>query len=270
MVETSRLSGYWSAGWPEHKVRMMAQNKSRGGGDNFQSQAIRAGCPTSLPVLSTPALRHCALGLPRCGEDTLCHCDVHGVGSVSCSLQWHRRLEARMEASQIRGLVDNFRHRAPVVHEAFFLDDPCRSKVSIADLKSLVTADEDGTVQPRYNDTRLLRNQMGAFASNDLPDERFDSNCKDTVFSAGDFFSLLNDIFEKDGLAAWSAPSSSCSPSSCTNFKPQGAAQNLTSRCALEPARHDYAAEKFLLSKVCWHLSYSSHAIPLLWGLQNK
>ena len=98
--------------------------------------------------------------------------------------------------------VYNFRHRAPVVHEAFFLDDPCRSKVSIADLKSLVTADEDGTVQSRYNDTRLLRNHMGPFASNDLPDERFDSNCKDTVFSAGDFFSLLNDIFEKDGLAA--------------------------------------------------------------------
>ena len=89
-----------------------------------------------------------------------------------------------------------------MVHEAFCLNDPCRSKVSIADLKSLVTADEDSTLQSRYNDTRLLRNHMGPFASNDLPDERFDRPCKDTVFSAGDFFSLLNDIFEKDGLAA--------------------------------------------------------------------
>ena len=87
LISIKADSGTPIAGWPEHKVRMMAQNKSRGGGDNFQSQAIRAGCPTSLPVLSTPALRHCALGLPRCGEDTLCHCDVHGVGSVSCSLQ---------------------------------------------------------------------------------------------------------------------------------------------------------------------------------------
>lgn len=91
------------------------------------------------------------------------------------------------------------------MHEAFCLNDPCRSKVSIAELKSFVTADEDGTVQSRYNDTRLLRNQMRAFASNDLPDERFDSNCKDRVMSAGDFFSLLSDIFEgekeKDVLA---------------------------------------------------------------------
>ena len=47
--------------------------------------------------------------------------------------------------------LDNFRHRAPHVQEALFLDDPSRSKVSIADLKSFLTADEDGIVESRYN-----------------------------------------------------------------------------------------------------------------------
>ena len=34
------------------------------------------------------------------------------------------------------------------------------------------------------------------------------------------------------------------------------------------PAR--LCCRKVLLSKVCWHLSFSSHATPLLWALQNK
>ena len=67
--------------------------------------------------------------------------------------------------------LDNFRHRAPMVHEALFLDDPCRSKVNIADLKSFMNTDEDGTVDARYNDSRMVRNQLRAFASNDLPDQ---------------------------------------------------------------------------------------------------
>ena len=64
--------------------------------------------------------------------------------------------------------LDNFRHRLSQVQEALFLDDPCRSKVSIADLKSFVTVDEDGTCDGRYNDARLVRNQMRAVASNDI------------------------------------------------------------------------------------------------------
>ena len=64
--------------------------------------------------------------------------------------------------------LDNFRHRVPQVQEAVFLDDPSRSKISIADLKSFVTVDEDGTCDGRYNDARLARNQMRAVASNDL------------------------------------------------------------------------------------------------------
>ena len=95
--------------------------------------------------------------------------------------------------------------RQLVVHEALFLDDPSRAKVSIADIKSFLTSDEDGTVDSRYNDTRLVRNQVRAFASNDLPEERFESKSEASTISEQDFFSLLSDIFagdkEKDVLA---------------------------------------------------------------------
>lgn len=40
--------------------------------------------------------------------------------------------------------MDNLWHKALAVFEAFFLDDPSRARVGIADLKSFMTADEDG------------------------------------------------------------------------------------------------------------------------------
>lgn len=40
--------------------------------------------------------------------------------------------------------LDNLWHKALAVYEAFFLDDPSRARVGIADLKSFMTADEDG------------------------------------------------------------------------------------------------------------------------------
>ena len=58
--------------------------------------------------------------------------------------------------------LDNFRHKAPQVQEALFLDDPDRSKVCMADLKSFLTCDEDGTIESRYSGTKMLRNQMSA------------------------------------------------------------------------------------------------------------
>ena len=71
-------SGTPIAGWLEHKVRMIAQNQSWGGGGAVSmtfpwqlSQAVRAQGPSPPPVFSIPALWHYSLGLPRCGDDTL-------------------------------------------------------------------------------------------------------------------------------------------------------------------------------------------------------
>lgn len=101
--------------------------------------------------------------------------------------------------------LDNFRHRPPQVHEGLFLDDPDLAKVSIADLKSFLTSDEDGTVDSRYNDTRLVRNQVRAFASNDLKDAEPSGLGSNTIISDQHFFNLLGEISagdkEKDVLA---------------------------------------------------------------------
>eukprot|EP00438_Fugacium_kawagutii_P019827 Skav227922 [mRNA] locus=scaffold146:177871:189157:+ [translate_table: standard] len=91
------------------------------------------------------------------------------------------------------------------VQEGLFLDDPSRSKVNIADLKSFLTADEDGTVESPYNDARLIRNQVRAYASNDL--KELDATEKEigTTLPAGRFLLLLDELFagekEKDVLA---------------------------------------------------------------------
>jgi len=84
------------------------------------------------------------------------------------------------------------------VHEGLFLlflDDPDHS---IADLKSFLTSDEDGTVDSRYNDTRLVRNQVRAFASNDLKDDEPSGLGSDTIISDQHFFNLLGEIFAGD------------------------------------------------------------------------
>ena len=88
------------------------------------------------------------------------------------------------------------------MHEGLLLDDPDRS---VADLKSFLTSDEDGTVDFRYNDTRLVRNQVRAFASNDLKDDEPSGLGNDTIISDQHVFNLRGEIFagdkEKDVLA---------------------------------------------------------------------
>ena len=66
---------------------------------------------------------------------------------------------------------DNFHQRVPQIQEALFLDDPSRSKTSVADLKSFAAVDEDSTCDGCYNEPRLARNRMRALASNNLGDD---------------------------------------------------------------------------------------------------
>lgn len=200
------------AGWPEAKVKQMAQNKSRGVAGALSMTEFPLTTMSLKPFMREvllfylyPLLLHFGvllLGSPGVGKTpfvivmamALGRYHIRRNGSDGLHPGWRRAKS-----------LDNFRHRAPAVHEALFLDDPCRSKVNIADLKSFLSTDEDGTVDARYNDTRMVRNQLRAFASNDLPGENEDSGPRDTVISEQKFFHLLSDIFqgdkEKDVLA---------------------------------------------------------------------
>eukprot|EP00438_Fugacium_kawagutii_P018364 Skav210909 [mRNA] locus=scaffold15:130393:132312:+ [translate_table: standard] len=212
LINTKADSGTPIAGWPEGKARFMAQNKSKGLSGALSmtefpltTMSLKPFLRETLLPLIYPLLLNYGimlLGSPGVEKTpfvivlamALGRYHIRRAGCEGLKPGWRRAKS-----------LDNFRHRVPVVHEGLFLDDPCRAKVNIADLKSFMTTDEDGTVDPRYNDSRLARNQMRAFASNDLPQERFECKPGASSISEDDFFSLLSDIFqgdrEKDVLA---------------------------------------------------------------------
>ena len=96
--------------------------------------------------------------------------------------------------------LENFRHRVSQVQEALFLHDPSRSKIDVADLKSFVTVDEDGTCEGRYNEARLVRNRMRAVASNDIGADPPADTASATTLSPDAFFALIEPLFQGDNL----------------------------------------------------------------------
>ena len=80
-----------------------------------------------------------------------------------------------------------------------FLDDPSRKKVDMADLKSFVTVDEDGTTECRYNDAKLVRNQMRAIAY-DWVGEDPSKEYTDTVLEPKAFLSLVEPFFSGEHM----------------------------------------------------------------------
>ena len=200
------------SGWPEAKVRAMAQNKSKG---------LAGAQPMSQFPLQTyslkPILHEVLLPLlyPMLMSFGVIMLGYPGVGKTPALIimamamgRFHVRrlgLEGVLPGWRRAKSLDNFRHRVPQVQEAIFLDDPSRDRISAADLKSFMTVDEDGTCDGRYNDTRLVRNQMRAYASNDLAKDTFDGNASDTSLEPKKFLELLRYLFagdsEKDTLA---------------------------------------------------------------------
>ena len=190
------------AGWPEAKVRMMAQNKARGASGAtslsefpLQTFSLNSSLATNILPLLYPMLTSKAillLGCPGVGK-------TPAVIAMAMAIGRHhiRRLQLHGVRPGWRRSksFDNFRQRCPQVQEAIFLDDPSMGKVDIADLKSFVTVDEDGTVDGRYNDAKLVRNQMRAFASNDTgPDPKVIPS--DTMLDSDEFLKLLEPLFD--------------------------------------------------------------------------
>ena len=205
-------SGSPVAGWPEIKVRAMCQNKSRG---------LSGAIPKSEFPLTTYSLRPSfvdhvlTLIYPLLMSTAIMMLGCPGVGKtpaiIAMCMAIGRHHVRRLHLQGVKPgwrrakSFDNFRQRAPQVQEALFLDDPSGRRTDIADLKAFVTSDEDGTVSGRYNDARLARNQMRAFASNDTGEEPKDLVPSDTTLSSKSFFALIHPLFpdahDKDILA---------------------------------------------------------------------
>lgn len=190
----------------------MCQNKSRGLGGAMSMTEFPLNTYSLKPFLHKvllplvyPLLLHFGillLGCPGVGKTPFVIILAMALGRYHVRQSGDEGLKAGWRRAKS---LDNFHHRAPHVQEALFLDDPSRSKVSIADLKSFLTANEDGTVESRYNDTRLIKNQLRAYASNDLKEDLEPEQRAGTTLLAGRFLLLLDELFagekEKDVCA---------------------------------------------------------------------
>ena len=184
------------SGWPEAKVRMMAQNKSRGVSGAQPQHEFPLTTWSLKPILSEsilplvyPLLTSFGvfmLGWPGVGKTPLMLVMAMAIGrhhtqklGLSAPAGWRR---ARS--------LDNFQHRFPQIQECLFLDDPSRDRLDISDLKSFMTVEEDQTCSGRYNDVKLIKNGMRGYASNDLDDA--DEPVKDGAvdITPDEFFSL--------------------------------------------------------------------------------
>ena len=87
--------------------------------------------------------------------------------------------------------LDNFRHRVPQVHDGVFLDDPSRDRLDMADLKSFMTAEEDQTCSGRYNDVKLSRGQVRAYAGNHLTFEDEPESDDRTTITSEEILKML-------------------------------------------------------------------------------
>ena len=200
-------SGSPISGWPEAKVRFMAQNKSKGlAGAQPQTKfplTLFSLKPfihdrlsrIILPLLMTHGLM--LLGMPGVGKTPFVIALALAIG------RYHVREQALSEPAGWRRArsLDTFRHRNPGAQKAIFLDDPHRGRVDASYLKSFPTVDEDQTCTARYCDVKLTQNGMRAYASNDFdPDDEPKNDTRQEI-TPEEFQTMAKKIFSGDGIS---------------------------------------------------------------------
>ena len=112
LINIKTDSGTPIAGWPEAKVRNMAQNKSKGlaetegiplSTDDIQPETISVRLPAALSLPVTPQLWRDATRLSWCWQDSICDHHGHGTGEIPCSQKWLRRAAGRMATCKVIG-----------------------------------------------------------------------------------------------------------------------------------------------------------------------
>ena len=195
------------AGWPETKVRIMAQNKSRASnGASLQRGFPLTTCSLKpfltdklLPLLYPLFVCYgvIALGWPGVGKTPALITVILAMGRYHI----HRLQEDAVPGWRRAKSLDNFRHQVANVYEGIFLDDPNRENISMADLKSFLTVEEEQTTSGRYNDAKLTRNCMRAYASNDLDQDDEPADDSRTSITSEEFFKMTKRLFAGDKMA---------------------------------------------------------------------
>eukprot|EP00438_Fugacium_kawagutii_P021628 Skav212212 [mRNA] locus=scaffold754:1020696:1022177:- [translate_table: standard] len=197
-------SGSPISGWPEAKVRIMAQNKAKGmAGAQLETSfplhtySLKPFLAESLMPLLYPLFMNFAfmfLGWPGVGKTPAIIIMMLAMGRFHAS-----RLDLPTPAGWRRAKsLDNFRHRVGNIHEGVFLDDPSREKIDLADLKSFVTTEENQTCHGRYNDVKLAKNCCRAYAANDIQEEDEPKDDARMSITMEEFLRLLSRTFPGD------------------------------------------------------------------------
>lgn len=197
-------SGTPIAGWPEAKVRIMAQNKSKGSSGaplEHQFPLVTNSlkpflAQTLLPILYPLMLNFAFmfLGWPGVGKTPAIIVMMLALGRYH-----HSRLDLSTPPGWRRAKsLDNFKHRVGQIHEGVFLDDPSRDKIELADLKSFVTAEESQTCHGRYTDVKLAKNCCRAYATNDIQEEDEPKNDDRISITTPEFLKLVRRTFPGD------------------------------------------------------------------------
>ena len=197
-------SGSSIAGWPESKVRIMAQNKARGqagattepNSSPFMMRSLKPFMADFLlPILYLLLLNYgiLTLGWPGVGKTPM----LIGMGlALGRSHICRQGIDGVKPAWRRAKALDNFRHRVGQIHEALILDDPEVDKLNMSDIKSWMISEEDATYSGRYNDVRMVRNNIRAIASNDLQEQH--EPPKDNgrrYITSEEFFTLVSKFF---------------------------------------------------------------------------
>ena len=173
-----KSSGTPIAGWPEHKIQRVADNKAKG---SIAAAKVERSFPLSvfdlhvvwsvtvLPILLPLFIEFgvMMLGLPGIGKTPLFYIIAFMVG------RYHERhREGAGPAGVRRGrMMDNFKTRRGVCTEAVFLDDPGLAGMDLTDLKHYMDVCFDETGQARYNPASFAANGMRGIADNEFDED---------------------------------------------------------------------------------------------------
>eukprot|EP00438_Fugacium_kawagutii_P012478 Skav236400 [mRNA] locus=scaffold1702:73948:75483:+ [translate_table: standard] len=192
------------SGWPEAKVRLMAQNKAKGMAGAQLETAFPLHTFSLKPFMAAKLLpplyplflnfAFMFLGWPGAGKTPAIIAMMLAMGRYHASRLGLQSAPGWRKAKSL----DNFRHRAGLVHEGVFLDDPSHDKIDLADLKSFCTAEENQTCHGRYNDVKLAKNCCRAYATNDAQQEDEPPNDQRRSITMEEFLTLLRRTFPGD------------------------------------------------------------------------
>ncbi|CAK9010960.1 unnamed protein product [Durusdinium trenchii] len=118
-------------------------------------------CRPPAGVKSTNLLLDVHLSIADCGtpENIASAVQNQRVDELPAALQFAEPLPEQTKLGCIVA-ADGHGQYIGHVYEGMFLDDPNRERISMADLKSFFTVEEEQTTSGRYNDSKLPRNCM--------------------------------------------------------------------------------------------------------------